>query len=171
MLISGIVLLYSALFLFVAGAIKFRAVGSKNLSVAALIAMVCMVCGMAMINQAFYLSDGLSLWGRMTGREYTQAEQCLVYGVNISTGDFGLIQSISGRDDVLPDISDINIIVTAGLFLLLIAFLIFLFPVCLSGHIREKKKREVNRMILLAAVLFLSALIIIYYGFYFGPVN
>lgn len=161
MLISGIVLLYCALFLFVLSAVKFRVIRMSRITGIAFLSVALLISGAALINQAFYQRDGLSLRAKMTGQGLVQTEQCPPeVSVNISTGELVMMQPNFGCDGFLPDI---NAIMTAGMFLLLISFIVSVF---MATHRRYIRIRHHKGFIFLTVVMLISGIAMIYYAFY-----
>lgn len=166
MLISGIVLLYSALFVFVfvCKTVKFRVIRMSRITGMLFLFVVLLISGAAFINQAFYQRDGLSLWAQMTGHGYAQTELCPPeVGVNISTGELIWMQPNFGCDGFFPDIRDINFTVTAGMFLLLVSFSMFIL---MATNFRYLRKRPYKGFIFVAVVMLISGITIIYSDFY-----
>lgn len=161
MLISGIVLLYCALFLFVLSAVKFRVIRMSRVSGMVFLSVALLISGAALINQAFYQRDGLSLLAKITGQGHVQTEQCPPeVGVNISTGELVRMQPNFGCDGFLPDI---NAIMAAGMFLLLISFIVFVF---MTTHRRYIRIRHHKGFILVTVVMLISGIGMIHHEFY-----
>ena len=166
MLISGIVLLYSALFVFVfvCKTVKSRVIRMSRITGMLFLFVVLLISGAAFINQAFYQRDGLSLWAKMTGQGHIQTEPCPPeIGVNISTGELIWMQPNFGCDGFFPDIRDINFTVTAGMFLLLVSFSMFIL---MATNFRYLRKRPYKGFIFVAVVMLISGITIIYSDFY-----
>ncbi|EBR0130241.1 hypothetical protein [Klebsiella pneumoniae] len=166
MLISGIVLLYSALFVFVfiCKTVKFRVIRMSRITGMLFLFVVLLISGAAFINQAFYQRDGLSLWAKMTGQGHVQTEPCLPeMGVNLSTGELIWMQPNFGCDGFFPDIRDINFTVTAGMFLLLISFSMFIL---MATNLRYIRKKPYKGFIFVAVVMLISGTAMIYHAFY-----
>lgn len=168
MLISGIVLLYSALFVFVfvfvCKTVKFRVIRMSRITGMLFLFVVLLISGAAFINQAFYQRDGLSLWAKMTGQGHVQTEPCPPeIGVNLSTGELIWMQPNFGCDGFFPDIRDINFTVTAGMFLLLISFSMFIL---MATNLRYIRKRPYKGFIFVAVVMLISGIAMIYHAFY-----
>lgn len=161
MLISGIVLLYSALFLFVFSAVKFRVIRMSRITGIVFLSVALLISGATLISQAFYQRDGLSLWAQMTGQGHVQTEQCPPeVGVNISTSELVMMRPIFGCDGFFPDI---NAIMAAGMFLLLISFIVFVF---MTTHRRYIRIRHHKGFILVTVVMLISGIAMIYHAFY-----